>query len=155
MLLVGRQEGHLACKKIRGDGGAGQWLPYFPDYKLLFFQKFQGSGLYSKAYIAVRLMCGRFQETTAHYGVPQSALDHDQLTHSTPQSLTVSAAVWPPLPRPPCLSVSVCVCVVSHSSGSQLHCSTWRPSTARSGRARENSHLKARAEHAALAPRWQ
>jgi len=28
--------------------------------------------------------------------------------------------------------------VVSHSNGSQLHCSTWRPSTARTGRAWEN-----------------
>ena len=26
MLLVGRQEGHLACKKIWGDGGGGHWL---------------------------------------------------------------------------------------------------------------------------------
>jgi len=52
---------------------------------------------------------------TARYGVPQSALNHDQLTHSTPQSLTVSAAVWPPLPHLPCLSLSVCVCLVSHS----------------------------------------
>jgi len=25
-LLAGRQEGHLACKKIWGDGGAGHWL---------------------------------------------------------------------------------------------------------------------------------
>jgi len=25
-LLVGRQEGHPACKKIWGDGGGGQWL---------------------------------------------------------------------------------------------------------------------------------
>jgi len=35
---------------------------------------------------------------TARYGMPRSALDHDQHTHSTLQSLTVSAAVWPPLP---------------------------------------------------------
>ena len=26
MLLVGRQEGHPACKKIWGDGGGGHWL---------------------------------------------------------------------------------------------------------------------------------
>ena len=106
------------------------------------------------AYIAVRLMCGRFQKNhalhTACCGLPRSALDHNQLTHSTPQSLTVSAAVWPPLPRPP--SLSLCVCVVSHSNGSQLHCSTWRPSTARTGRAWENSRLKSCAGHAALAP---
>jgi len=25
-LLVGRQEGHLACKKWGGDGGGGHWL---------------------------------------------------------------------------------------------------------------------------------
>jgi len=25
-LLVGRQEGHPACKKVWGDGGGGQWL---------------------------------------------------------------------------------------------------------------------------------
>jgi len=47
-------------------------------------------------------MCGRFQKNhalhTARYSVPRSALDHDQLTHCTPQSLTVSAAVWPSLP---------------------------------------------------------
>jgi len=84
------------------------------------------------AYIAVRLMCGRFQKNhalhTACYSMPWSALDHDQLTHSTPQSLTVSAAVWPPLPAVS-LSLTVCVCMVSHSNGSQLHCSTWWPST--------------------------
>ena len=56
-------------------------------------------------------MCGRFNKTM-HYTLHATAclyqhLDHDQLTHSTPQSLTVSAAVWPPLPRPPCLSVSL------------------------------------------------
>jgi len=64
-------------------------------------------------------MCGRFQETThyartlgrARYGVPGSALDHDQLIYSTPQSLIVSAAVWPPLPRPPCLSLSLSLSV--------------------------------------------
>jgi len=70
----------------------------------------------------------------ARYGVPRSALDHDQLTHSTPQSLIVSAAVWPPLPRLRCLSVSISFC----------------PSTARTGRAWENSRLKSRAEHAEL-----
>jgi len=48
---------------------------------------------------------------TARYGVPQSALDHDQLTHSTPQSLTVSATVWPPLPGPPSLSLSLSLSV--------------------------------------------
>jgi len=26
MLLVGRQEGHPACKKYVEDGGGGQWL---------------------------------------------------------------------------------------------------------------------------------
>ena len=25
-LLVGRQEGHPACKKVWGDGGGGHWL---------------------------------------------------------------------------------------------------------------------------------
>ena len=132
-------------------------VPYFPVYKpQLIFKNFTVA-----AYTAVRLMCGRFQKTT-HYTLhdtARSALDHHQLTHSTPQSLTVSAAVWPPLPRQPCLSLSlslsVCVCVVSDSNGSQLHCSTWRPSTARTGRAWENSRLKSRAGHAALAPRWQ
>ena len=110
------------------------------------------------AYIVVRLMCRRFQKNhalhTACCGVPRSALDHDQLTHSTSQSLTVSAAKWPPLPRPPSLSLSLCVCTVSHSNGSQLHCSTWRPSTARTGIAWENSRQKSRAGHAALVPRW-
>jgi len=46
---------------------------------------------------------------TARCGVPRSALDHDQLTHNTSQSLTVSAAVSPPLPRPPSLSLSLSV----------------------------------------------
>jgi len=87
----------------------GHYIPYFPDYKLrLFVKNFRVA-----AYIAVRLMCGRFQKKhalhPACYSVPRSALDHNQLTHSTPQSLTVSAAVWPPLPRPPCLSLSLFV----------------------------------------------
>jgi len=44
-------------------------------------------------------MCRRFQKPcTARCGMPRSAFDHDQLTHSTLQSLTVSAAMWPPLP---------------------------------------------------------
>jgi len=80
-------------------GGKGACnLPYFPVYKPWpFFKNFRVA-----AYIAVRLMCGRFQKShalhTACYGVPWSALDHDQFTHSTPQALTVSAAMWPPLP---------------------------------------------------------
>jgi len=54
-------------------------VPYFPDYKpRLFFKNFRVA-----AYIPVRLMCGRFQKNhalyTARYGVPGSALDHDQL----------------------------------------------------------------------------
>jgi len=72
-----------------------------------FFQKFQGSGLHSGA-TYVRTFPKNHKLHTARYGVPRSALDHDQLTHSTPQSLTVSAAVWPPLPsRRVSLSLSV------------------------------------------------
>jgi len=83
--------------------------PYFPAYKpRLFFRKFHGSGLYSGA-AYVRTFPKYHTLHTARCGMPRSALDHDQLTHSTPQSLTVSAAVWPPLPRPPCLSLSLSV----------------------------------------------
>jgi len=70
------------------------------------FQKFHGSGLYSGA-AYVRTFPKNHALHTARYGVPRSALDHDQLTHSTSLSLTVSAAVWQPLPRPPCLSLSL------------------------------------------------
>ena len=111
-----------------------------------FLQKFQGSGLYSgEAYVWT--FPKNHAVHTARYGVPRSALDHDQLTHSIPQSLTVSAAVWPPLPCPPwhslSLSLCVCVCLVSHSmavnctavsSGCLLHAPaecgktpSWRP----------------------------
>ena len=71
-----------------------------------FFQKFHGSGLYSGA-AYVRTFPKKHALHTARCGVPRSALDHDQLTHSTSQSLTVSAAVWPPLPRPPSFSLSL------------------------------------------------
>ena len=64
-----------------------------------FFQKFQGSGLYTGA-TYVRTFPKNHALYTACYGVPGgpgSALDHDQLTPRTPQSLTdsltVSAAV--------------------------------------------------------------
>jgi len=61
-----------------------------------FFQKFQGSGLYTGA-TYVRTFPKNHALYTARYGMPGSALDHDQLTRSTPQSLTdsltVSAAV--------------------------------------------------------------
>ena len=58
---------------------------------------------------------------TARYGVPRSALVHDQLTRSTPQSVTVSdwfidclcsrVATPPPPAVSLSLSLSVCVCV--------------------------------------------
>jgi len=75
-----------------------------------FFQRFHGSGLYSGA-ACVRTFPKNHALHTARCSVPRSALDHDQLTHSTSQSLTVSAAVWPPLPRLPCLSLSLCLCM--------------------------------------------
>jgi len=71
----------------------GQYRIFRTISRDFFFKNFRVA-----AYIAVRFMYRRFQKTTtqlhtARCGVPQSALDHDQLTHSTPQSLTVSAAV--------------------------------------------------------------
>ena len=114
-------------------------LPYLPDYKpQLFFQKFQGSGLYSGA-TYVRTFPRNHALHTARYGVPRSALDHDQLTHSAPQSLSLQSCGHPSPARR--VSLSLCPCM--------------RPSTARTGRAWENSRLKSRAEHAALSPRWQ
>jgi len=87
----------------------GEHLPYFPDYKpRLFFQKFQGSGLYSGA-TYVWTFRKNHALHTARYGMPRSAIDHDQLTHSTPQSLTVSAAVA--TPPPPAVSLSLCLCM--------------------------------------------
>ena len=55
-------------------------LPYFPDYKpRLFFKHFRVS-----AYIAVRLMCGRFQKTM-HYTLHATAcLDQHLITISSP-----------------------------------------------------------------------
>ena len=89
----------------------------------------------------MRLVCRRFQETT-HYTLHATAcLDQHLITISSPtvlQSLIVSAAVWPPLPRPPSLSLSL----------SLSRC----PSTARTGTAWENCRLKSRAEHAELWP---
>ena len=74
-----------------------------------FFQKCQGSDQYSGA-TYVRTFLKNHAQHTARYGVPRLALDHDQLTHSASQSLTVSAAVWPPLPA--CrVSLSVCLCM--------------------------------------------
>jgi len=58
-------------------------LPYFPDYKpRLFFQKFQGSGLYSSA-TYVRTFPKNHALHTARYGVPRSAL----ITISSPTVL--------------------------------------------------------------------
>jgi len=86
-----------------------QWYCYHIFWSISrdFFQKFHGT------YIAVQLMCGRFQKTT-HYTLHATAcLDQHLITISSPtvlpQSLTVSAAVWPPLPHPPCLSLSLSV----------------------------------------------
>ena len=67
-------------------------VPYFPDYKPRLFQKFQCSGLYTGA-TYVRTFPKNHALYTARYGVPGSALDHDQLTRSTPQSLTDSLTV--------------------------------------------------------------
>jgi len=113
------------------------------------------------AYIAVWLMCGRFQKTT-HYTLHAAAcLDQHLITISSPTVLAITDCLCSRVATPPppavslSLSLSVCVCLVSHSNGSQLHCSTWQPSTARTDRAWENSRLKSSAGHAALAPRWQ
>jgi len=58
-------------------------LPYFPVYKpRLFKKKFTVA-----AYIAVRLMCGRFQKTT-HYTLHAAAcLDQHLITISSPTVL--------------------------------------------------------------------
>ena len=59
-------------------------------------------------------MCGRFQETTYYALHATACLDQHLITISSPtvlQSLIVSAAVWPPLPRPPCLSLSLSLSV--------------------------------------------
>jgi len=116
-------------------------LPYFLDYKpRLFFKNFRVA-----AYIVVRLVCGRFQKTT-HYTLHATAcldqhlITHDQLTHSA-STITDCLCSRVATPPPPAVSLSLCPCM--------------RPSTARTGRAWENSHLTSRAQHAALAPRWQ
>ena len=61
-------------------------VPYFPDYKpRLFFEKFRGSGLYTGLYTGAtyeRTFPKNHAPHTACYGMPRSALDHDQLTHS-------------------------------------------------------------------------
>ena len=69
---------------FEGEGASHCKVPYFPDYKPRLFKK----NFRVAAYIPVRLMCGRFQKNThytltARYGVPRSALDHDQRTHSS------------------------------------------------------------------------
>ena len=87
-----------------------------------FFKNFRVA-----AYISVRLMCRRFQKST-HYTLHATAcLDQHLITISAP---TVLHNHWlslqpcgHPLPCPPPLSLSVHVCVVSHSNGSQPHCS--------------------------------
>jgi len=59
------------------------YLPYFPDYKLRLFKK----NFRVVAYIAVRLMCGRFQKTT-HYTLHAAAcLDQHLITISSPTVL--------------------------------------------------------------------
>jgi len=128
-----------------------QLLPYFPA--ATFFQKFQGSGLYSgAAYVRTFPKKPR----TTHCMLCRASISTwSRSAHPQYSAITVSAAVWPPLPNSPSLSLSVCVCVVSHSNGSQLHWSTWQSSTARTGRAWENSRLKSRAGHIALATKWQ
>ena len=98
-----------------------------------FCQKFQGSGLYSGvAYVQT------FPKTTHHTPHAMACLDQHLITISSPTVLrnhwlSLQPCGHPSPARRVSLSLSVCVCVVSHSNGSQLHCSTWRPSTARTG----------------------
>ena len=92
-----------------------KWLYKYHIFRSIsrgFLKKFHGSGLYSGA-AYVQTFPKNHALHTACCGVPRSALDHNQLTLSTPQSLTVSAAVWPPLPRPPSLSLCLCMRGVS------------------------------------------
>ena len=90
-------------------------------------------------------MRGRFQKTT-HYGVSRSALDHDQLTHSSTVLHNHWLSLQPCSHRSPArrvsrsLSLSVCVCV-----DAAVYC-THRQSVGK-------RRLMSRAEHAALAPR--
>jgi len=96
----------LQCSKVWGKINPQKrkdivLIPYFPDYKpRLFFKNFRVA-----AY--VQTFPKNHALHTARCGVPRSAFNHDQLTRSAPQSLTVSAAVWPPLSRPPSLCLSL------------------------------------------------
>ena len=89
-----------------------------------FCQKFQGSGLYSgAAYVQT------FPKTTHHTPHAMACLDQHLITISSPtvlhnHCLCCHVATLPPAPRPPCLSLSLCLCMRGVSfNGSQLHCS--------------------------------
>ena len=119
-----------------------------------FFQKFRSSGLYSGA-AYVRTFPKNHILHAAHCTLRHASISTwSRSAHPQYFAITDCLCSRVATPSPPAvsfsLSLSVCVCVVSHSNGSQLHCSTWRP-----GRAWENSRLKSRAEHAALARMWQ
>jgi len=117
-------------------------VPYLRTISSNFFQKFQGSGLYSGA-TYVRTFPRNHALHTAPYGVP----DQHLIMISSP---TVLHNHW--LSLQPCGHPSP----AHHLSLSlSLSLSLWRPSTARTGRARQNSRPNSRAGHAALAPRWQ
>jgi len=123
-------------------------LPYFPDYKpRLFFENFRVA-----AYIAVQLMCGRFQKTT-HYTLHATAcLDQHLITINSStvvQCSTITDCLCSRVATPPPPAVSLSL---SLSLSLCLSVYAWiRPSTARTGRAWENTRLMSRAEHAALA----
>ena len=122
-----------------------QQVPYFPDYKpRLFFKNFRLAA-YIPGATYVRTFPKKHALHTARYGVHRSALDQDQLTHSS----TVLHNHW--LSLQPCSHPSPARRV---SLSLSLSVYAWtRPSTARTGRAWENARLMSRAEHAALAPR--
>jgi len=66
------------------------------------------------AYIAVRLMCGRFQKTM-HYTLHATACLDQHLSRSAhPQYSTINDCLCSRVatpPRPPCLSLSLCLCM--------------------------------------------
>jgi len=84
-----------------------QLLPYFPA--ATFFQKFQGSGLYSgAAYVRTFPKKPR----TTHCMLCRASISTwSRSAHPQYSAITVSAAVWPPLPNSPSLSLSLCLCM--------------------------------------------
>ena len=118
-----------------------------------FFQNFRVA-----AYIAVQLTGGCFQKTTHYILHTAACLDHHLIKICSPTVLRnhcLCSRVATP-PPPPSLSLSLCLCMHGVSFQWQSTAPQYvAASTARTGRAWENSRLTSSAGHAALAPRWQ